>query len=82
MLIGLFVINDKYFNDLHHDTTIIPDIIYDDLIRFISERYPNCLPNSLIVAQAFILKYPDHGREYGLPGINKAIDDGIKSGIF
>jgi len=60
----------------------IPEIIFDDLISFISENYQNGLPNSLLVAQAFILKYPDHGREYGLPGINKAIDDGIKSGIF
>jgi hypothetical protein len=60
----------------------IPEIIFDDLISFISENYQNGLPNSLLVAQAFILKYPDHGREYGLPGINKVIEDGIKGGLF
>jgi hypothetical protein len=60
----------------------IPDILFDDLISFISENYQNGLPNSLLAAQAFILKYPDHGKEYGLPAINKAIEDGIILGLF
>jgi hypothetical protein len=40
------------------------------------------LPNSLLVAQAFILKYSDHGRKYGLSVINRAIEEGIKDGLF
>jgi hypothetical protein len=40
------------------------------------------LPNSLLIAKAFILTYPDYGKDYGLPAFNKAIEDGIKSGLF
>jgi hypothetical protein len=38
--------------------------------------------NSLLVAQAFILKYPNHGKEYGLAAINYAIEDGINESLF
>jgi hypothetical protein len=38
--------------------------------------------NPLLIAQAFLLKYSNHGRVYGLPLINKAIDDGIEQGLF
>jgi hypothetical protein len=40
------------------------------------------LPNSLLIAQAFILKYQNHGKKCGLSAINKAIEDGIKRGLF
>lgn len=60
----------------------IPEHVIGDLSRFISETYSNNLPNSLLMAQAFILKYPDHGREYGLSEINRAIENGIKEGLF
>ena len=60
----------------------IPDAVFDDLSSFISANYSNELPNSLLIAQAFIMQYPYHGREYGLPAINKAIEDGIKQGLF
>jgi len=60
----------------------IPKSVFDDLIRYISATYVNNLPNSLLIAQAFILKYPDHGRELGLSAINYAIEDGIKEGLF
>jgi hypothetical protein len=40
------------------------------------------LPNSLLIAEAFILKYPDYGTDYGLPAINKSVEDGIKPGLF
>ena len=53
-----------------------------DLTNFIHDNYSNNLSNSLLIAQAFILSYPDHGREYGLPAINKAIEDGINEGLF
>jgi hypothetical protein len=67
-----------------HATTkkILPEHVFNDLIRFINEKYQWQLPNSLLIAQAFILKYPDYGKEFGLPVINKAIEDGIKQGLF
>jgi hypothetical protein len=61
---------------------IIPDYVLDDLSNFISKNYPNGLPNSLLIAQAFILKYTDYGNEFGLHVINKVIEDGIKQGFF
>ena len=54
----------------------VPQHVIDDLNRF------NDLPNSLLIAQAFILKHPDHGRKYGLPIINRIVEDGIKEGLF
>ena len=60
----------------------IPEQVLIDLTRFISKNYQNNLPNSLLIAQAFILKYQDYGREFGLSAINYAIEDGIKRGYF
>jgi hypothetical protein len=60
----------------------VPDYVLNDLTRFIHETYYENLPNSLLIAQAFILKYPDHGKKYGLPIINRAIEYGIKKGLF
>ena len=61
---------------------ILPEHVLNDLIRFIYEKYQKPLPNSLLIAQAFILQHQDHGKEYGLPGINYAIEDGVKQGLF
>lgn len=61
---------------------ILTQQVLDDLISFISINYSKNLPNSLLIAQAFILEYSKHGREYGLPAINEAIEDGIKRGLF
>jgi hypothetical protein len=61
---------------------ILPEHVFKDLIRFIYGKYQMQLPNSLLIAQAFILEYQDYGKEYGLPVINKAIEDGIKQGLF
>jgi hypothetical protein len=60
----------------------IPQNVFDDLCKFISKNYPNYLPNSLLIAQAFILKYSDYGKEFGLSEINYVIEDGIKHGLF
>jgi hypothetical protein len=60
----------------------IPNNVFDDLSRFIKEMYAKPLPNSLLIAQAFILKYPEYGTELGLPAINSAVEDGIKRGLF
>jgi hypothetical protein len=61
---------------------ILPEHIFNDLLRFISCKYQKPLPNSLLIAQAFILQYPEYGKEFGLPAINKAIEDGIKQDLF
>jgi hypothetical protein len=58
------------------------DYLMDDLSGFITKKYTMELPNSLLIAQAFILLYPVYGREYGLPVINKAIEEGIKQNLF
>ena len=60
----------------------IPESVLIDLSRFISKNYPNNLPNSLLIAQSFILKYQEYGREFGLSAINYAIEEGIKQGLF
>jgi hypothetical protein len=56
--------------------------LLDDLSRFISKKYTGNLPNSLLIAQEFMLKHQDYGRELGLPAINRAIEDGIDQGLF
>jgi hypothetical protein len=61
---------------------ILQEHVLDDLIRFISCKYQKPLPNSLRIAQAFILQYPEYGKEYGLPIINGAIEAGIEQGLF
>lgn len=60
----------------------IPEQVMNDLTRFISTMYSYNLPNSLLIAQAFILRYPNHGRKYGLSAINCAVEYLIKQGIF
>jgi hypothetical protein len=61
---------------------ILPEHVFNDLNRFICKRYQKSLPNSLLIAQAFLLKYPDYGKKYGLSAINYAIEDGIKRELF
>ncbi len=64
------------------DEFVIPDYVIKDLARFISIRYIGNLPHSLLISQAFILKYPEYGKKYGLSVINKITEDGIKEGLF
>jgi hypothetical protein len=56
--------------------------VFNDLIRFIHEKYQGHLPHSLLIAQAFILEHQDYGKEFGLCAINYAIEEGIKQGLF
>ena len=60
----------------------VPDNVLNDLKGFIVENYSNYMPNSLLIAQKFILRHQDYGREFGLSAINHAIEDGIKEGCF
>jgi hypothetical protein len=61
---------------------ILPQHVFDEVIRFISGTYFFYLPNSLLIAQAFILKYPAYGREYGLSTINKAVEYAMSNDYF
>jgi hypothetical protein len=60
----------------------LPEPIINDLISFISKTYPKDLPNSLLIAQAFILKYQNYGNEFSLSEINNAIEDIIKNNLL
>jgi len=51
----------------------LPDKVFDDLTKLISENHPKNVPHSLIVAQAFIMKYPDCGKKYDLSQISHAV---------
>lgn len=64
------------------DQSEVHKCVIADLARFISERYIGNLPNSLLIAQAFILKYPEYGKKYGLFEINKIIEVGINERFF
>ncbi len=63
-------------------TPKIPEPVLKDLTSFISKTYFEKLPNSLLIAEAFILKYPHHGKEFGLSEINYIIEDGMERGLF
>lgn len=60
----------------------IPQELFYDLSMFISQNYSDSMPNSLLIAQAFILNFQDYGREFGLAAINKAVEEGIEKGLF
>lgn len=53
----------------------VPQCVIDDLERFISETYQDNVPISLLVAQDFIMKYPDYGKNYSLFIINEVIEN-------
>ena len=61
---------------------IISEQLLYDLRRFFAKRCVFYLPNSLLIAQEFILRYPNHGTEFGLSAINYVIENGIKQGLF
>jgi len=61
---------------------LVPEHLLNDLRGFIVKRYPFYLPNSLLIAQEFIIRHQNYGRELGLPAINYAIEEGVKHGLF
>ncbi len=60
----------------------VPQHVIKDLDRFIFDTYHDDLPNSLLIAQAFILSYQSYGKEYGLYTINCVIEDEMKNDLF
>ena len=61
---------------------IFEQILLADLKKFIALNYKEKLPNSLLIAQDFMLTHQDYGKELGLPLINRIIEDEIKKGTF
>jgi hypothetical protein len=55
-----------------------PDQMMDDLREFIDKNYREDLPNSLLIAEAFMLRYPEYGKKYGLSQINETVEYLIK----
>ena len=60
----------------------VPENLLNDLRRFVIKNYPDYFPNSLLIAQEFILRHQDYGREFGLSAINYAVEYGIKNDFF
>jgi hypothetical protein len=52
----------------------VPEQVLVEISRYISKNYEKGLPNSLLIAQAFMLKYPEYGKKYGLSEINVAVE--------
>ena len=52
----------------------LPEHVLDDLNRFIQGIYSEEPLNSLIIAQAFCIKHPEYGREFGLNVINDGVE--------
>lgn len=52
----------------------VPDQFLVELRKHIAKNYEKGLPNSLLIAQAFMLKYPEYGIKYGLSEINAAVE--------
>lgn len=61
---------------------ILEQTVLTDLKNFIAINYSDKLPNSLLIAQDFMLTYQNYGRELGLSLINSIIEDGIKKRHF
>ncbi|WP_048169465.1 hypothetical protein [Methanosarcina siciliae] len=53
---------------------IIPKYVLDDINRFIHENYHYSLPHSLIIAQAFCLRFKNYGNEFGVSEITDAVE--------
>ena len=56
----------------------LPENVYNDLKNFIYTNYCGQLPHPLLIAQAFCLKFEEHGKKYDLSTIASAVEDLIK----
>lgn len=61
---------------------IVPKYVLDDINTFIRINYVNLrisLPHSLIIAQAFCLRFKEYGNNFGVSVIADAVEDVKKS---
>jgi hypothetical protein len=57
--------------------SIVPKYVLDDINEFIYENYVNfhlSLPHSLIIAQAFCLRFKEYGNDFGVSVIADAVE--------
>lgn len=54
--------------------SMVPQYVLDDINRFIHENYHYSLPHSLLIAQAFCLRFKDYGNEFGVSEITDAVE--------
>lgn len=54
--------------------SIIPSHVLDEINKFINKNYHYCLPHSLLIAQAFCLRFKDYGNEFGVSEITDAVE--------
>jgi hypothetical protein len=52
---------------------ISQNVLYD-INRFIYENYDYSVPHSLLIAQAFCLKFKGYGNEFGISEITDAVN--------
>ena len=53
---------------------IVSKYVLDDLENFISENYYMFLPHTLLIAQAFCLKFKEYGTDFGVYAIANAVE--------
>ena len=53
---------------------IFPKYVLDDLGKFISNNYHKSLSHSLIIAQAFCLRFKEYGNNFGVSAITDAVE--------
>jgi hypothetical protein len=56
---------------------LVPKYVLDDINEFIRVNYINyhdSLPHSLIIAQAFCLRFKDYGNDFGVSAITDAVE--------
>lgn len=53
---------------------IVPKYVLDDINEFILVNYHGSLPHSLIIAQAFCLRFNNYGNDYGVSEITEAVE--------
>ena len=56
---------------------LVPKYVLDDINEFIRVNYINyhdSLPHSLIIAQAFCLRFKDYGNDFGVSVITDAVE--------
>jgi hypothetical protein len=53
---------------------IVPKYVLDDLRKFIAENYHVVLPHSILIAQAFCLRFNKYGMEFGVCAISDTVE--------
>jgi hypothetical protein len=53
--------------------SLVPKYVLDDINEFMHVNYHYSLPHSLIVAQAFCLRFQNYGNDFGVSEITDAV---------